>query len=177
MATGYENSMGLMCVSLMNERSLYRVSSKQARNTLHNNSISPTDIKMQYCLWKNTKFAILNSSIHLNSKLRKHGAWESAHYKVFEPRVSKKKLVATLKKFNGRHHDLVNSYNAAVSRIVYDVFANDEPKVDFQNYGHTLLLTFPLFRPMGMVGEACLPSNAYYPRTPDYTLFSGAHIC
>ena len=28
-----------------------------------------------------------------------------------------------------------------------------------------------------MVGEACLPSNAYYPRTPDYTLYSGVHIC
>ena len=30
---------------------------------------------------------------------------------------------------------------------------------------------------MGMVGEACLPSNAYYPWTPDYTLFSGVHVC
>ena len=30
---------------------------------------------------------------------------------------------------------------------------------------------------MGMVGEACLPSNAYYPRTPDYTLYSGVHVC
>ena len=28
-----------------------------------------------------------------------------------------------------------------------------------------------------MVGEACLPSNAYYPRTPDYILYSGVHIC
>ena len=28
-----------------------------------------------------------------------------------------------------------------------------------------------------MVGEACLPSNAYYPRTPDYTLYSGVHLC
>ena len=28
-----------------------------------------------------------------------------------------------------------------------------------------------------MVGEACLPSNAYYPRTPDYTLYSGIHVC
>ena len=27
-----------------------------------------------------------------------------------------------------------------------------------------------------MVGEACLPSNAYYPRTPDYTLYSGVHV-
>ena len=27
-----------------------------------------------------------------------------------------------------------------------------------------------------MVGEACLPSNAYYPRTPDYPLFSGVHV-
>ena len=30
---------------------------------------------------------------------------------------------------------------------------------------------------MGMVGEACSPSNAYYPRTPDYTLCSGVHVC
>ena len=28
-----------------------------------------------------------------------------------------------------------------------------------------------------MVGEACLPSNAYYPRTPDYILCSGVHVC
>ena len=28
-----------------------------------------------------------------------------------------------------------------------------------------------------MVGEASLPSNAYYPRTPDYTLYSGVHVC
>ena len=46
-----------------------------------------------------------------------HGALESAHYKVVEPGVSKTKLVATLKEFYGRHHDLVNSYNVAVSRI------------------------------------------------------------
>ena len=37
------------------------------------------------------------------------------------------KLVATLKKFYGRHHDLVIPYNVAVSRFVSDVFANDEP--------------------------------------------------
>ena len=30
---------------------------------------------------------------------------------------------------------------------------------------------------MGVVGEAFLPSNAYYPRTPDYTLCSGVHVC
>ena len=30
---------------------------------------------------------------------------------------------------------------------------------------------------MGMVGEAGLPSNAYYPRTPYYTLYSGVHVC
>ena len=28
-----------------------------------------------------------------------------------------------------------------------------------------------------MVGEACLPSNAYYPRTPDCTLRSWVHVC
>ena len=89
----------------------------------------------------------------------------------------KTKLVATLKKFYGRHHDLVNPYNVAVSRIVSDVFANDAPYVDFPNTGHTLLPIFHSFRPMGMVGEACLPSNAYYPRTPDYTLCSRVHVC
>ena len=40
-----------------------------------------------------------------------------------------------------------------------------------------LLPTLPSFRPMGMVGEACLPSNAYYPRTPDYTFYSGVLVC
>ena len=28
-----------------------------------------------------------------------------------------------------------------------------------------------------MVGEACLPSDAYYQRTLDYTLYSGVHVC
>ena len=36
-------------------------------------------------------------------------------------------LAATLKKFYGRHQELANSYNVAVSRIVSDVFANDKP--------------------------------------------------
>ena len=39
----------------------------------------------------------------------------------------KAKLAATLKKFYGRHQDLVNPYNVAVSRIVSDVFAKKEP--------------------------------------------------
>ena len=30
---------------------------------------------------------------------------------------------------------------------------------------------------MGMVGEACFPSKAYYPRTPDYTFYSWVHVC
>ena len=28
-----------------------------------------------------------------------------------------------------------------------------------------------------MVGESCLPSSTYYLRTPDYTLYSGVHVC
>ena len=47
--------------------------------------------------------------------------------KLLNQGYQKNKLVATLKKFCGRHHDLVNPYNLAVSRIVSDVFANDEP--------------------------------------------------
>ena len=46
--------------------------------------------------------------------------------KSLSQRYQKTKLVATLKKFCGRHHDLVNPYNVADSRIVSDVFANDE---------------------------------------------------
>ena len=48
---------------------------------------------------------------------------------------------------------------------------------DFQNSRNTLLPTFSLFRPIGIVDEACLPRNAYYRRMPDYTLYSGVHAC
>ena len=48
------------------------------------------------------------------------------HVKVLSTKLlsqgyQKTKLVATLKKFYRRHHDLVNPYNVAVSRIVSDV--------------------------------------------------------
>ena len=97
--------------------------------------------------------------------------------KLLSQGYQKTKLVATLKKFYGRHHDLVNPYNVAVSRIVSDVLPVTRHRQTSRNPGHTLLPIFPSFRPMGMVGEACLPSNAYYPRTPDYTLCSGVHVC
>ena len=38
--------------------------------------------------------------------------------KLLSQGYQKTKLVATFKKFYGRHHDLVNPYNVAVSRIV-----------------------------------------------------------
>ena len=68
--------------------------------------------------------------------------------KLLSQGYQKNKLVAilVLKKFCGRHHDLVNPYNVAVSRIVSDVFANDAPYVDFLNPGHSLLLIFSSFR-------------------------------
>ena len=47
--------------------------------------------------------------------------------KLLSRGYQKTKLVATLKKFYGRHHDLVNPYNVAVSRIISDVFASDAP--------------------------------------------------
>ena len=47
--------------------------------------------------------------------------------KLLSQEYKKTKLIATLKKFYGRHHDLVNPYNVAVSRIVPDVFASDAP--------------------------------------------------
>ena len=47
--------------------------------------------------------------------------------KLLSQRYQETKLVETLKNFFRRRHDLVNPYNVAVSRIVSDVFANDEP--------------------------------------------------
>ena len=53
--------------------------------------------------------------------------WKVLTTKLLSQEYQKTKLVATLMKFYGRHHDLVNPYSVAVSRIVSDVFANDEP--------------------------------------------------
>ena len=47
--------------------------------------------------------------------------------KLLSKGYQKTKLIATPKKFYGRHHNLVNPYSVAVSRIVSDVFTNDEP--------------------------------------------------
>ena len=52
--------------------------------------------------------------------------------KLLSQGYQKIKLVATLKKFFGRHHDLVNPYNVTVSRVDSDGFANDEPEVDLR---------------------------------------------
>ena len=47
--------------------------------------------------------------------------------KLLSQGYQKTKLVATFKKFCGRHHDLVKPYNVAVLRIVSDAFATDAP--------------------------------------------------
>ena len=47
--------------------------------------------------------------------------------KLLSQGYKKTKLVATLKKFYGIHHDLVNPYNVAVSRIASDVFDSEAP--------------------------------------------------
>ena len=82
------------------------------------------------------------------------------------------KLLSTLKNFYGRHHDLVNSYNVTVSRLISEDSATAKPSTDFLNPGH-YFSNFPksLFRLIGMVGEAWIPRNAYFPWTPDYTPF------
>ena len=97
--------------------------------------------------------------------------------KLLSQGYQKTKLVATLKKFYGRHHDLVNPYNVAVSRIVYWWFCQWRA-ISRLPKSRTYASTENSFvQAMGMVGEACLPSNAYYPRTPDYTRCSGVHVC
>ena len=73
--------------------------------------------------------------------------------KLLSQGYQKSKLVATRKKFYGKHHDLVNPYSVAVSRIVLIFIASDAPQVSVPNLGHTFLTIFPSFRPIGMVGE------------------------
>ena len=92
--------------------------------------------------------------------------------KLLSQGYQKTKLVATLKNYYGR---LLNPDNVAVSRIVSGCFCQWRgisrlPKS--RTYASTL---FPSFRPMGMVGEACLPSNAYYPRIYEFGLWLAYH--
>ena len=105
----------------------------------------------------------------VQKKRCKRDTHSKTNYNTNKPRQKNRLGTVSEKYFT----DLVNLYNVAVSRIVSDVFVVSR----LQNPGHTLLPIFPLFRPMGMVGEACLQSNAYFPRTPDYTLYSGVLVC
>ena len=86
----------------------------------------------------------------------------------------KTKLVSTLKKFYGRHHDLVHPYNVAVSRNIYDVLSQTSHTQTFKilDILFSQLFILPSFGLMGMVGETCLPSKDYFPRVPDYRLLS-----
>ena len=90
--------------------------------------------------------------------------------KLLSQGYQKTKLVATLKKFYGRHHDLVNPCGVAVSGVVSGVFAGGAPWVGFPGPGRALLPVFPSFGPVGVVGEACLPGGACCPRAPGCTL-------
>ena len=92
------------------------------------------------------------------------------------------KLVSTLEKFYGRHRDLVNPCNVIVSRLTSDVFATSKPSHKqffffvffffvfflFVLFCFNPSYSFPcfpnsLFRLIGIVGETCLSSNAYFP--------------
>ena len=87
----------------------------------------------------------------------------------------KTKLVATLKKFMGdimiwsiptmwQFPELFLFLTmTAISRL---------PKS--RTYASTVISFVQAY---GHGGQACLPSNAYYPRTPDYTHYSGVHVC
>ena len=55
-----------------------------------------------------------------------------------------------------------------------DNFNFNEQNVFFFFVFFFCFLFFFFFLPMGMVGEACLSSNAYYPRTPDTPFVLGS---
>ena len=71
-----------------------------------------------------------------------------------------------------RHHDIVNPYNVAVSRLISDVVVTAKPWTDFLTSDiNSRIYSKSLFKLMGMMSEACLPSNAYSSGTPDDTSF------
>ena len=47
-------------------------------------------------------------------------------YKLFSQGYRKAKLLSTVKTFQGRQHDLVDSYNVAVSNLISDLMASVE---------------------------------------------------
>ena len=77
-----------------------------------------------------------------------------------------------------RRHDLVNAYNIAVFRLMPDVYCHSQT-INKRSKPRTLLFQYllkSLFRLIGIVGEARLPSNAYFSRTPDYIPFMLASV-
>ena len=71
------------------------------------------------------------------------------------------------------------SIPVAVSRLISDVFATAKPQTDFLNTRHYYSRSFTKsqFRLIGMVGEACLPSNAYFLYILDYTPLFWVYFC
>ena len=89
---------------------------------------------------------------------------------LFTQGYQRTKLVSTLEKVYGRHHNFVSPYNVSVSRLISDALASAKPYIDCLNHGQYFPHFFfskSLFRLIGIVGEACLPSNAYFPWTPN----------
>ena len=59
---------------------------------------------------------------------------------LFSQGYRKAKLVSTVKKFYGRHHDLVDPYNVAVSKLISDLIASVEAL--HSNTGFSFSLTY-----------------------------------
>ena len=66
-------------------------------------------------------------------------------------------------------------YNVAASRFVSVVLPQPCHEQTFEIPDSTYSRIF-LFRLIGIVVEICLPTNAYFPRTPDCTLFILGHV-
>ena len=67
------------------------------------------------------------------------------------------------------------------TRIISDVFAIMTSHISRLSKSHTyfypVLSLFPWFCIIGMRGKTCLPCNAYFSRTPDFTLSCRVHVC
>ena len=93
--------------------------------------------------------------------------------KLLSQGYQKTKLAATLKKFYGRHHDLSIPKMWQFPELFLMLLPVTRHKETFQIPD---IRFYRYFLRSGLWAW-CLPSNAYYPQTSDYTLCSGVHVC
>ena len=80
------------------------------------------------------------------------------------------KLVSTLKKFYERHHNLVNPYNVAFSRLTSDIFAIAKPLTDLLNKANSTDTAAEIFFYLHLLVSNGFVSSQIYYKHDDFDL-------